>query len=78
MFKNYRLSKEPKITQEKLAEKIDIEVRTYQEIESGRSIPLATTFSKIILSLNLSNEEIMKVIKYYASLDNKKGKKRKI
>lgn len=45
-------------TQEKLAEMSGIEPRTILRIEKGENIPKVTTYAKIVIALELSNEEI--------------------
>lgn len=72
MFKQYR--KRLGLTQEKIAELANIDIRNYQKIESDDVIPLANTFAKIAFSLNMSEEEIIKELKYCSKINHKKGK----
>lgn len=73
MYKEYRTKR--KITQEKLAELINIDIRSYQDIESKKSVPLVSTFAKIVFALDISNEDIIKQLKEYSKISKKKGKK---
>lgn len=66
LFKEYRLKLG--LTQEELAEKIDITWRQMQRIEKGKSIPSIHTLKKLIIVLNISNEDIAKYIKIYKFL----------
>lgn len=73
MLKEFRKSKN--ITQEKIAELANIDIRSYQEIEAERTIPLINTFAKIVLALEIDKDEIVKLLEHYAKMNNKKGKK---
>ena len=53
-----RLRKKRNLTQEQLAEKINISPRNLSKIEVGECFVKAETFDKIILALNTSVEEI--------------------
>lgn len=46
------------LTQEQLAEMIDISARNLSNIEVGQNFPKAETFEKILKALNLSTEEL--------------------
>ncbi len=61
MIKKYR--KKLGITQEKLAELIDISPRQLQRIENGSSETSLKTLKKLIEVLNISDEDIVKYIK---------------
>lgn len=61
MFKKYREAKG--LTQEKLSELVDIDIRTYQKIEADETVPLVNTFAKISLALNLDDKDIIKELK---------------
>lgn len=56
MLKEYREKK--KITQEKLAEKSGIDRKTIFRIENDISIPKIQTYAKIVIALEMTNEEI--------------------
>ncbi|MBQ8460598.1 helix-turn-helix transcriptional regulator [bacterium] len=56
-LKNHR--KINKITQEKLAELIDIDPRQIARIEAGGSLPSLETFLKITKVLNISPNELL-------------------
>ena len=45
-------------TQEKLAELSGLEPRTILRIEKGENIPKVTTYAKIVIALQMTNEEI--------------------
>lgn len=72
MFKQYRKNKG--ITQEKIAELANIDIRNYQKIEADEAIPLANTFAKIAFALDMTKEEIIKELEYCSKIDKKKGK----
>ena len=73
MFKKYREAKG--LTQEKLSELVDIDIRTYQKIEADEIVPLVNTFAKISLALNLDDKDIIKELKECAKIVKKKGRK---
>ena len=56
MLKEEREQK--KYTQEKLAEMSGIDPRTILRIEKNENIPKVTTYAKIVVALELTNEEI--------------------
>lgn len=61
MIKEYR--KKKKITQEKLAELLDISPRQLQRIENGSSETSLKTLKKLIKVLDISDEDIVKFLK---------------
>lgn len=61
MFKKNRLLKG--YTQEELAEKLDISTRQLQRIEAYQCEPKLLLLRKIIKTLNISDEDIIKYIK---------------
>lgn len=71
MFKKYREAKG--LTQEKLSELVDIDIRTYQKIEADETVPLVNTFAKISLALNLDDKDIIKELKECAKIVKKKA-----
>lgn len=56
MLKKERIEK--KYTQEELAELTGIDPRTILRIEKGQTIPKVNTYAKIVIALNMTNEEI--------------------
>lgn len=61
MIKQYRLAK--KLSQEELAEEIGISWRQLQRLEHNEENTRLSTFKKIVKTLNISDEEIIKFIK---------------
>lgn len=61
MIKEYR--KKKKITQEKLAELLDISPRQLQRIENGSSETSLKTLKKLIKVLGISDEDIVEFLK---------------
>lgn len=61
MFREYRL--ENNLSQEQLAELIDISARHLQRIEHNEEKTRVSTFKKLVKSLNIPDEEIIKFIK---------------
>ncbi len=61
MIKKYR--KMYNLTQEKLAELLDISPRQLQRIETGKTETSLKTLKKLIKILNISDEDILKYIK---------------
>ncbi len=53
-----RIRKSKNLTQEQLAEKVDISARNLSGIELGNYFPKAETLEKIIKALNVSTEEM--------------------
>ena len=56
MLKDERLKKG--YTQEKLSELSGIDPRTILRIEKNETIPKINTYAKIVIALNMTNEEI--------------------
>ena len=61
MFKKYRILR--KITQEELAELMDLSPRQLQRIENGESTPSLKTLQKLISILNIEDKDIIDYIK---------------
>lgn len=61
MIREYRIMRN--ITQEELAELLNITPRQVQRIESGQSRPSLKTLKLIIKILEISDEDIVKLIK---------------
>lgn len=61
MFKKYRKTR--KYTQEQLAYIIDKDIRTIQRIENKEVIPNLETFAKLVNSLNIKQDDVMKYLK---------------
>lgn len=61
MLLEYR--KRKKISREVLAKLVGIDARTIYRIEKDISIPLVDTYAKIVLALNMSDEEIINNLK---------------
>ena len=64
MLKEYRIKKN--ITQEALAELLNITPRQVQRIESGESRPSLRTLKLLIEILEISDEDVVKIIKEIA------------
>lgn len=64
MLKEYRIKKN--ITQEDLAELLNITPRQVQRIESGESRPSLKTLKLLIEILEISCEDVVKIIKEIA------------
>ncbi len=64
MLKEYRIKKN--ITQEELAELLNITPRQVQRIESGESRPSLKTLKLLIEILEISCEDVVKIIKEIA------------
>lgn len=64
MLKNERLKKG--YTQEKLSEMTGIDPRTILRIEKDLTIPKLDTYAKIVIALEMTNEEIGEHIKKIA------------
>ena len=60
MFKEYR--KLRKYTQEKLAELVQVDIRTIQRIENCETDPSLETFKKLIKVLNIDKKDILKFL----------------
>ncbi len=61
MIKEYRLKN--KLSQEELAEEIGISSRHLQRLEHNENNTRISTFKKIVKSLNLPDDEILRFIK---------------
>ena len=61
MIKEYRIKRN--YTLEKLAEKCDISWRNLQRIENGKSKPSLLTLKKLVVVLNISDDDLAKYIK---------------
>ena len=61
MIREYRLKN--KLSQEELAEEIGISSRHLQRLEQNKNNTRVSTFKKIVKSLNLPDDEILKFIK---------------
>ncbi len=61
MLKEYR--ERAKISQNELEEKTNIDRKTIFRIENDINIPLLDTFAKMVIALNLTDEEIAKEVK---------------
>ena len=61
MIKKYRLKN--KLSQEELAEEIGISSRHLQRLESNEENTRVSTFKKIVKTLDIPDEEILKFIK---------------
>jgi len=68
MLKEYR--ERAKISQNELEEKTNIDRKTIFRIENDINIPLLDTFAKMVIALNLTDEEIAKEVK--KSIEKKK------
>lgn len=64
MLREYR--ERENITQEKLADITGIDRKTIFRIENDISIPKITSYAKIVIALNMTNEEIAEHIKKIA------------
>lgn len=64
MLKEYRIKKN--ITQEELSELLNITPRQVQRIESGESRPSLRTLKLLIEILEISDEDVVKIIKEIA------------
>lgn len=64
MLKEYKIKKN--ITQEELAELLNITPRQVQRIESGESRPSLKTLKLLIEILEISCEDVVKIIKEIA------------
>ena len=60
MFKKYRIKNN--LTQEELAEKLDITWRQMQRIETGKSLPSLHTLKKLVSILNISDKDLKEFI----------------
>lgn len=65
MIKEYRLKKN--LTQEQLAEKLDISSRHLQRLENSEEKTTVKTLKKIVSVLEIPNDEIIKYIRKKSS-----------
>ena len=70
MLRDYR--EKANITQEKLSELTGVDRKTIFRIENDINIPKINSYAKIVVALNLSNEEIGAHIREIAENSNKK------
>ncbi|MBQ7031056.1 MAG: helix-turn-helix transcriptional regulator [Bacilli bacterium] len=61
LFKEYRIKRG--LTQEELADKIEITWRQMQRIEKEKSLPSLQTLKKLIIILDISDEDVAQYIK---------------
>lgn len=61
MIKEYR--KKYQLTQEELAEKLEISTRQLQRLEKGTDVPSFKTLQKIVLILNINDKDIANYIR---------------
>lgn len=61
MLKEYRLKKN--VSQEKLEELTNLDRKTIFRIENNLNMPLLDTFAKIVIALDLTDEEIVNEVK---------------
>lgn len=71
MLKEYRLLR--KYTQEKLADLSGVEPRTILRIEKDLTIPYLDTYAKLVVALNLTDEEIGQHVRKIALLSKKEA-----
>ena len=69
MLQEYR--KRAKITQEKLSEKTGLDRKTIFRIENDLTVPKVDSYAKMVVALNLSNEEIGEHIRKIAKNKDK-------
>lgn len=67
MLEEYR--QRAKITQEKLSELTGMDRKTIFRIENDKSIPKIDSYAKIVIALNMTNEEIGEHIRKMANID---------
>ena len=70
MLKEYRLRKN--ISQEKLEVLTNLDRKTIFRIENDINIPLLDNFAKIVVALELTDEEIVKEVKKVINKDRTK------
>ena len=49
------------LTQKQLAELIGIQLRTYKNYETGKTIPRIQTLRKLSIALNISSDELLEL-----------------
>ena len=69
MLKEYRLRKN--ISQEKLESLTNLDRKTIFRIENDINVPLLDNFAKIVIALELTDEEIVKEVKKVVKKDKK-------
>ncbi len=69
MLENERIKKG--YTQEKLAEVTNLDPRTILRIEKNYTIPKVDTYAKLVVGLEMTNEEIGKHIRQIALIGDK-------
>ena len=67
MLEEYR--QRAKITQEKLSELTGMDRKTIFLIENDKSIPKIDSYAKIVVALNMTNDEIGEHIRKIADID---------
>ncbi len=83
-----RLRKQRNLTQEQLAEMIDIAPKNLSKIEVGANFVTAETLEKLLIALNVTTEELFAnshikepkelLADIYTQLDNIKGEQKKL
>ena len=58
-LKELRLSRN--LTQEQLAELIEVSPRTYKGYEAGKTMPRITTIKKIVIALETTADELLEI-----------------
>ena len=62
MIKKYRLLNN--LTQEQLAEKLEISTRQLQRLEKGSNVPSFLTLQKLVLILHIEDHDLAEYVKY--------------
>ena len=63
MFKKYCI--ELKLIQEALADKSNLNTRTFQRIENGEEVPSVETLAKLVIALNIKDKDLVNYIKEF-------------
>ena len=71
MLREYR--EKAKISQEKLEEMTNIDRKTIFRIENDLNMPLLDNFAKIVMALNMTDEEIANEVKKTIKNIDRKG-----
>lgn len=66
MFKEYR--NKQNLTQEKLSNITNLDIRTIQRIENEERLPSVESLAKLILVLKIPDEVVLKYIKSFAKI----------
>ena len=66
MFKEYR--NKQNLTQEKLSNITNLDIRTIQRIENEERLPSIESLAKLILVLKIPDEVVLKYIKSFAKI----------